>query len=64
MNVYQRSNHSSDHGLLLAKMDWTVCQIQEKSSSILNKTLSRQYFLQKTRQRKNYLIFMVDCYIF
>ena len=64
MNVYQRSNHSSDHGLLLAEMDLTVCQIQEKSSSILNKTLSRQYFLQKTRQRKNYLIFMVDCYIF
>ena len=50
MDVYQRSNHSSDHGLLLAKMDLTVCHIQEKSSSILNKTLSRQYFLEKTRQ--------------
>ena len=39
MDVYQRSNDSSDHELLLTKMKLTVCLIQFKYSSILNKTL-------------------------
>ena len=41
-DVYQRSNDSSDHKLLLAKMKFTVCLIQYKSSNILNKTLSNE----------------------
>ena len=44
-----RELRSSDHELLLAKVKFNVCLIQFKSSSILNKTLSRQYFPQKTR---------------
>ena len=40
MDVYQRSNDSSDHEFLLAKLSL----IQYNSSSVLNETLSRQYF--------------------
>ena len=64
MDVYQRSNVSSDYELLPAKMKFTVCLIQYKSSSILNKTLSRQYYPRKMRKFKNYLFFMEPCYIF
>ena len=44
MDVYQRSNDSSDHEFLPAKLKFTVCVIRYNSSSILNETLSRQYF--------------------
>ena len=42
--VYQRSNDSSDNEFLLTKLKFTVCLIQYKLSSVLNKMLSRQYF--------------------
>ena len=63
VDVYQRSNDSSDHELWLAKTIFTVSLIQYESLSILNKMVSRQYFLRKMR-RKSYLIFMVTSYIF
>ena len=44
MDVYQRSNDSSDHEFLLAKLKFTVCLIQYNSSSVLNETPYRQYF--------------------
>ena len=44
MDVYEQSNVLSDHEFLLAKINFTICLIQYKSSNILNKTLSRQYF--------------------
>ena len=43
-DVYQRSNDSSDNEFLLTKLKFTVCLIQYKLSSVLNKMLSRQYF--------------------
>ena len=49
MDVYQRSNDSSDHEFLLAKLKFTVCLIQYNSSSVLNETLSRQYFPWKVK---------------
>ena len=49
MDVYQRSNDSSDHEFLLAKLKFTVCLIQYNSSSVLNETLSRQYFPWKMK---------------
>ena len=64
MDVYQRSNDSSDHEFLLAKLKFTVCLIQYNSSSVLNETLSRQYFPWKMKQCKNYLILMLPCYMF
>ena len=62
MDVYQRSNDSSDREFLLTKLKFTVCLIQYNSLSALNETLSRQYFLCKMKQCKNYLILMVSCY--
>ena len=59
MDVYQRSNDSSDREFLLTKLKFTVCLIQCNS---LSETLSRQYFLCKMKQCKNYLILMVSCY--
>ena len=52
MDVYQRSNDSSDHEFLLAKLKFTVCLIQYNSSSVLNETLSRQYFPWKMKHVK------------
>ena len=43
-DVYQESSDSSDHELLLTKLNFTVCLIKYKSSSVLNETFSRQYF--------------------
>ena len=53
MDVYQLSNDSSDHEFLLGKLKFTVCLIQYSSSSVLNETLSRQYFPWKMKQCKN-----------
>ena len=36
MDVYPRSNDSSDHEFLLVKLKYTICLIQYKSSSVLN----------------------------
>ena len=47
MDVYQRSNDSSDHELLLAKRKFTVCLIQYNYSTVFNELLSRQYFHKK-----------------
>ena len=44
IDVYQLYNDSSDHEFLLVKLKFTVCLIQWNSSSVLNETLSRQYF--------------------
>ena len=44
MDVYQRSSDLSDREFLLAKLTFTVFLIQYNSSSVLNETLSRQYF--------------------
>ena len=44
MDVYQRSNDSSDHEFLLAKLKFTVCLIQYKSSSVLNETFQENIF--------------------
>ena len=35
---------SCDNEFLLAKLKFTVCLIQYRSSSVLNETLSRHYF--------------------
>ena len=48
MDVYQRSNHSFDLEFLLVKLKFTVCLVQDKSSSVLTETLLRQYFPFKT----------------
>ena len=50
MNVYQRSNDSSDHELLLAKLKFNVCLTQYNSSSVIDETLSRQYFSWKMKR--------------
>ena len=63
MDVYPRTNVSSCHEFLLAELGYSVCLIKYKSLSVLNKALSRQYFPSKMKQCKNYLTFMVPCYI-
>ena len=50
MDVYPRYNDSYDHKLLLATLKFTVCLVQDKSSVILNETLSRQYFPLKNEK--------------
>ena len=44
MDAYPQSNDSSDHESLLTKLRYIDCLIQYKSSSVLNRTVSRQYF--------------------
>ena len=47
MDVYRRSNDSSDHEFLLAKLKFTVCLIEYNSSSVLNETFSDNIFHEK-----------------
>ena len=60
MDVYQRSNDSSDHEFLLAKLKFTVSLIQYNSSSVLNGTLSRKYFPCKMKQCNNDQVLMKE----
>ena len=59
MDIYPRSSSSLDQDwkeFFLARLKYIDCINQYKSSSVLNETLSEQYFLWQTKSCENYLI--------
>ena len=46
MDAYPQSNDSSDHKFLVAKLKYIDCPFHYKYLSLLNRTLSRLFFMK------------------